>query len=145
MLWCFLVQGAVLEGICYRSDPPATTFGDSGLRLYILNSGNLLPFCCFPLPPTLTLYLLNPSPCLTGVVFPLGSVQFGSMSRDSQKMFINPFSSFNIIDSNALSAVQVATGHKCGAGKNIVSFLQIQPQARKAQAPRMNLEAKVRG
>lgn len=110
-----------------------------------LTVGISFPSVVFPLPPTVTLYLLNPSPCLTGVVFPLGSVQFGSMSRDSQKMFINPFSCFNIIDSNALSAVKVASGHKCGAGKNIVSFLQIQPPARKAQAPRMNLEAKVRG
>lgn len=132
LLW-FLLQGALVEGMCYRNDPPATTFGNPGLKLYILNRVNSLPFCFLPLPPNLTLYILNSSSRVTGVtVLPLGSVQCGSMSIHSQKTSINPFSCFNTIDSNSLFAVRVATGHECGAGKNVVSFLQMQASAQEA-------------
>lgn len=56
-------------------------------------------------------------------MFPRGSVQFGSVSIDSPKKSINPFSHCNTIDGNSLFAVKVVSP---GAGKYILSLLQTQ-------------------
>ena len=50
-----------------------------------------------------------------------------------------PISCFNTTDGNSLFAVEVATGHNCGAGKYIKSF-RYSPLTRKPQALRTNSE-----
>lgn len=118
--------------------PPAATFGNSELKLYGLHGRNPLSFCFLPPPPTPTLHILNSSSHVTGVtVFPLGSIQCGSLSADRLETSVNPLSCFNTIDGNSLFTV--ATGQRCGAGKNMVSFLQKRPSSQEAPGCRDKL------